>query len=368
MTPSSSPEPKSKMRRRVRPHSSPGAPPGTLVADPNALPTKLHVIAYTPEDLVDEKPEDPARLKALLEKYSVVWLNVTGLADVETIRKIGEIFGLHPLALEDVINTHQRPKIEPYDGFDFFILQMANASDPVDIEQLAIFLGPRFVITFQERPGDCFGPIRERLSRSAGPFRRAGPDYLAYAIVDSVVDFFFPLLEGYGEKLDALEDAVVLEGDPRMARRIHEVKRELLVFRRAVWPLRDALNSWLRDPSPRLSDATRVYLRDCYDHCVQIIDLLETYRELAADLMDVYLSSINNRMNQVMKVLTLIATIFIPTTFIASIYGMNFHYMPELEWHWGYFYALGLMAAVALGLLFVFFRLGFFGKRSKDTD
>jgi magnesium transporter len=230
-------------------------------------------------------------------------------------------------------------------------------------EQLSLFLGQGFVVTFQERVGDCFDPVRARL-RKGGPIRTRGPDYLTYALIDALVDSWFPVLEQHGERLEDLEDEILVHPARRTIARIHELRRDLMALRRAVWPLRDALGALCRDPTPLIAGETRTYLRDCYDHAVQIIDLLESGRELSADLTDAYLSNINNRMNEIMKVLAVIATIFLPLSFIASVYGMNFHTdkspwnMPELAWRFGYPFALGLMVLTVIGMLFFFWRRG----------
>jgi magnesium transporter len=282
---------------------------------------------------------------------------VDGLGDADTVRKIGETFGLHPLALEDVINVHQRPKVEPYEKYLFIVMQMLLAGEKLDTEQLSLFLGGNFVLTFQEQPGgDCFAPIRDRIRKNHGTMRAAGPDYLAYSLLDAVVDYYFPVLERSGERLETVEQEVVTQPGRETVARIHEIKRDLLLLRRAVWPMREALNSLLREDTPFITRETRTYLRDCYDHSVRIIDILETDRETAFGLLETYLSSVSNRMNEVIKVLTIIATIFMPLTFIAGVYGMNFTHLPELNWPWGYPLVLGLMAVIAAGMLLYFRR------------
>ena len=255
------------------------------------------------------------------------------------------MFGLHPLALEDTVNLHQRPKVETYDGYLFIVLRMPVALPSTDgvsasrleTEQVTMALGRDFVVTFQERSGDCFGPVRHRLRNPGGQIRQRGPDYLAYALIDAAIDAFFPILEAYGEQVEELEDDVVSQPGNRQIARIHELKRNLLTARRALWPLRDMVNALLREDSPLIDKQTLIYLRDCHDHASQLIDMIETYREICSGLVDIHLSSVSNRMNEVMKVLTIIATIFIPLTFIAGVYGMNFDphagplSMPELE-------------------------------------
>ena len=248
--------------------------------------------------------------------------------------------------------------MEQYETYDFIVARMANRVDAVAMEQLGLFLGDRFVVMFQEAPGDCFEPVRERLRKQQGRIRNLGADYLAYAILDATIDFYFPVLEHYGEALDGLEEEVLRGSDAKMPSRLHGLKRDLLTFRRALWPLRDALNTWLRDSGPRLTPETRIYLRDGYDHVAQLLDLLETYRELAADLLDIHLSVLNTRMNEVMKVLTIISTIFIPMTFIASIYGDELQVYARVgcAWRWGYPFALLVMGLIAAGMVRYFKR------------
>jgi magnesium transporter len=344
--------------RRSRRRAAPGSPPGTLLPDPQAPRPIMQVIAYGQAEFIEKDIASPDEIPPLLGKYPVLWLNVDGLGDAEAIRKFGEIFSIHPLALEDVVNAHQRPKVEPYDKYLFIVLQMLLTGPRLDTEQLSLFLGTDFVLTFQEHPGDCFAPIRERIRKNHARIRCAGPDYLAYSILDAVVDYYFPALERYGEQLEDLEQEVVTKPARQTLARIHEVKRDLLALRRAVWPAREALNSLVRDESPFIARETRTYLRDCYDHAVRVIDIIETDRETAFGLLETYLSSMSNRMNEIMKVLTIIATIFIPLTFIVGIYGMNFTNMPELHAPWGYPGVMILMGVIAGGMLLYFRRKG----------
>lgn len=329
----------------------------------------VQVIAYDERGLVEHGPEALAKLAELLERWRVVWVNVDGLGDTQLVTQLGQALGLHGLALEDAVNTHQRPKFDAYDDHLFVIARMATlVRDQLDTEQLALCVGRGFVVTFQEgKPGDCLDPVRDRLRRSAGRVRSEGADYLAYALLDAVVDHYFPLLESLGEKLDELEQRIVSRAPESTPSDIVRLKHDLLIFRRALWPLREALSNISRESGPFIADTTRPYLRDCYDHVIQLVDVLEIYRELASTLMDVYLSTVSNRMNEVMKVLTVIATIFIPLTFVAGVYGMNFDpaaspwNMPELHWHYGYPLSLLLMAAIAVGLLWYFRRRGWLG-------
>ncbi len=361
---------KRSVRRRRRRHERrppPGTAPGTLSVDPAAPPPVMQVIAYGPDGLVEQAVSDLAALPPLLARYPVTWLNVDGLGDVATIRRLGELFGLHPLALEDAVSAHQRAKVEEYKEHLFIVVRTFELREHLEGEQVSIFLGKRFVVTFQERAGDCWGPVRERLRAPTSRMREAGADYLAYALIDAGIDSYFPIIESYGERLETLEDEVIVRPTRATISAIHEIRRELLGLRRAVWPLREAINTCIRDQTGFFREETRVYLRDCYDHTFQVIDLLETYRELGSGLMETYLSSIGNRTNEVMRVLTIIATIFIPLTFIAGVYGMNFKTeaspwnMPELGWRWGYPFCLALMAGVSAALLVYFRRKGWLG-------
>jgi len=319
----------------------------------------MQVMAYGPAEFVEQDIPSADAIAPFLGQWPVVWLNVDGLGDAEAIRRFGEIFGIHPLALEDVINVHQRPKVEPYEKYLFIVMQMLLTGEKLDTEQLSLFLGSNFVLTFQEQPGgDCFAPIRERIRKNHGRIRAAGPDYLVYSLLDAVVDNYFPILERAGERLETVEQEVVTQPRNETLARIQAIKRDLLLLRRAVWPMREALNSLLRDDTPFIARETRTYLRDCYDHSVRIIDILETDRETSFGLLETYLSSVSNRMNEIIKVLTIITTIFMPLTFIAGIYGMNFAHMPELNWPWAYPLVMGLMAAIAAAMLVYFRRKG----------
>jgi magnesium transporter len=345
-------------RRRV----PPGSPPGTLVPDPNESPPRISVIAYGPDDLVEADVERIADLPPYLSSWPVTWVNVDGLGDVGVLQELGALFGLHRLALEDVINLHQRAKVDDYGERLFLVTHMASlAAMDLQIEQMSMFVGPAFLLTFQHLPGDCLGPVRLRLRGGNGNLRRSGPDYLAYALIDAALDGFFPVLEVLGERLEELEVGILDDPTPATRHQIHQIRHGLLSLRRTIWPQREALNQLVRDPIPLVAPETRVYLRDAYDHVIQLIDLVEAYREFASDLTDLYLSSVSTRMNEVVKVLTIISTIFIPLSFVAGVYGMNFDTtwpwnMPELGWRFGYLLALGLMAAVAAVLLAYFRR------------
>jgi len=351
----------------------PGTAPGTLVADPRAHAGTVRLIAYDGETIEEVADAGLADIGRARDRGLRLWVDVGGLADIGLIEKIGEAFDLHPLALEDVVNTHQRPKAEEFDDHLFVVTRIPVGAHDTDIrtaetEQISIFVGRAFVLTFRERPDDCFEPVRARLRQAKGRLRESGPDYLMYCLVDTAADTFFPMLEAYGERLEDLETRVALKAPPGTIEDIHRIKRDMLAIRRALWPQREMINSLIRDESPLVEPATKIYLRDCYDHAVQLMDILETHREIASSLVDIYLSTVSARLNEIMKVLTTIATIFIPLSFIASVYGMNFDRdvspwnMPELGWRFGYLFALGLMLATATGLIWYLRRRHWIGK------
>ena len=341
-----------KKRKRRKTQRTLGAPPGHLTAPPDAQPSKVHVITYDDTHLVESE-------KLTKVKHRVTWIDVVGLGDTSLIEKVGKRAGMHPLALEDVVHPHQRPKFEDYDEGLFVVARVAREVDgSTDIEQVSLFLGKEFVVTFQERSGDAFEPVRQRIRNAQGRVRTQGPAYLFYALLDSIVDAMFPLLEAFDEKQEAL-DAHVFDSTPETMAQIHEIQRELMAIRRAVLPLREAINRLTRSDHPLLDPDVRLYLRDCHDHLTQQCDLLDGQREVAKSQLDASISQLGHRSNEVMKVLTMIATIFIPLSFIAGLYGMNFDTayetnMPELRSPWGYVGVLSVMATLALSMLWFF--------------
>lgn len=354
-------------RRHRKPKHAVGAPPGTLVTHPDASPTVVRVIAFNPDTLVEQKVEDIGSLPDFLKAYEVTWINVEGLGNVEMIEKLGELMGLHRLALEDVLHGHQRSKAEDYESHLFIVVRMVSLNEGLETEQLSMFLGEKYVLTFQERPGDPLEPVRERLRRPSGKIRERGTNYLLYAILDAVIDGYFPVLETIGEKLEQFEDEIIERPTRGMIGTIHDIKRDLLKLRRTGWPLREVANALIRDHESFFSEYTRMYLRDCYDHAIQVMDLVENYRDISSGLMEVYLSSVSNKMNEVMQVLTVIATIFIPLTFVAGVYGMNFNpetspwNMPELNWYLGYPIVWLVMLAVTFAMVLFFRSKGWLG-------
>jgi magnesium transporter len=349
-------------------HHKPGDIPGTINIDPDAVKPKIRLIDYNEVDLVDRENITPQECSEFLDTKSVSWVDVQGLGSIEIIDALGEVFELNRLVLEDVVNMAERPKLEEYEDQLVLIARMVMPKKKkcgFHSEQVSFVLGQHYLLTIQEEPRrDCFNPVRHRIKLNRGIIRKHGSDYLAYSLLDAIVDGFFPVLEKYGERIEDLEDEVILNPTRSTLQEIYKVRRELLQLRRAIWPQRDVINALIRDSGELISNEVRLHLRDCYDHSVQVIDMVETYRELASGLMDVYLSAVSNKMNEIMKVLTVISSIFIPLTFIAGIYGMNFnteksqYNMPELNWAWGYPLCLAMMAAIAGGLIFFFWRRG----------
>jgi magnesium transporter len=338
----------------------PGTPPGTLVGPDSAAPTRISVLTWTRESATLEPMPSIDAALARVTPGAMAWIDIDGLGDVGVLTRLGERFGLHPLALEDVLNVPQRPKVERYDKHLFIVMRTMRLVDGAVVEeQVSAFLGPDWLITIQERSdGDCFGSVRDAIRTGRGRVREAGTDYVAYLVLDSVVDAYFPVIEHFGERMHALENAAIADSGDGVLPEMQQIRHELLALRRAVWPMREEVGILLREESPLVSAETRVFLRDVYDHAVQALEIVESLRETAVSVMEVYLSVQNQRLNEIMKVLTVIATLFIPLTFIASIYGMNFQHMPELEWRYGYPFALGLMAVTAGALLLYFRRKG----------
>ena len=342
----------------------PGAAPGTLNIEADSPPPTIVLIDYNETKATRLPLETPEACSPYLNTESVSWVDVVGLGNEDILQRLGQVFQLHPLVLEDVVNVPQRPKIEHYDDQLVIIAWMVMPKPNEDgfwSEQVSFVLGKHYLLTVQEEPmRDCFGPVRARIRNNQGRVRNTGADYLAYALLDAVIDGFFPVLEDYGERIETLEDEVILKPTPQTLQKIYQVRRELLALRRSIWPQRSAINKLIRDGSSLISPDVQIYLRDCYDHAIQVLDMVETYRELASSLMDVYLSSVGNKMNEIMKVLTIISTIFIPLTFIAGVYGMNFKYMPELNWTWGYFLCWLVMILISILLFYFFWCRGWF--------
>jgi len=337
-----------------------GLPPGTLihVGERKTEEVRITFMDYDEHDFQEKQVSNIEDCFQFKDTTTVTWINIDGLHDVSIIEKIGRRFELHPLILEDILNTGQRPKCEDYEKCLFMVLKMLtydDASNSVRSEQVSVVLGENFVISFQEAVGDVFEQIRERIRNAKGRIRKLSADYLAYTLIDAIVDNYFLILEKMGERIESMEDELLTDPSNRTAGMIHALKRELMFLRKSVWPLRELVNTLDKTESLLINDVTKPYLRDVYDHTIQVIDTVENFRDMVSGMLDIYLSSISNRMNAVMKVLTIIATIFIPLTFIAGVYGMNFKYMPELEWRWAYPALWLVMAVIVLGMV-VYFR------------
>ncbi len=352
---------------RASRRTQPGALPGTIAVDPAAPRSKIHLIAFDDARIEEVDLDRPQAARAYIERFPCVWIDVRGLGDSDLIAEVGEEFGIHGLALEDVVNTHQRPKSEEYDDQLFLVMRMLNANTPGQSEQLSIFLGSRFVVTFLESENERFDPILRRLREHKGRIRELGPDYLAYTLIDFVIDEYFPRLDAVGERLDELELSVTRDPAVEMLEEIHTSRRELLFLRRTMAATRELVNSLIRDTGSEVTAETKLFLRDCYDHTIQILEIVESQREIATGVLEIYLSSVNNRMNDVMRVLTVIATLFIPLTFLVGLYGMNFDTnaspwnMPELRWKFGYPILIVLMTVLVVVELVVFRRRGWLG-------
>jgi len=339
-----------------------GLPPGTLVhiGEKRAGEPKITLIDYDEANFQERDVKTVEECFSFREKPTVTWINVEGVHHVEVVEKLGNCFGLHPLVLEDILNTDQRPKMEIYGDYIYIVVKMLYGSDPnrlVEAEQVSLILGSNFVISFQEgKEGDVFNPVRERIRSGKGLIQKMGSDYLAYSLIDTIVDNYFLVLESLGERIELLEEELVAHPTTTTLHGIQKFKNEMIFMRRVVWPLREVISGLGRKESPLIKETTEIYLRDVYDHTVQVMDAIEVYREMLSGMLDIYLSSVSNRLNSVMKVLTIIATIFMPLTFIAGIYGMNFKYMPELESRWGYPVVWLVVVIIGVSMLIYFKR------------
>ena len=349
----------------------PGTSPGTLQHHEKrrGSPLRLSVIDYTEGEFTECELATAEESRHYLENDTLTWIHVQGDAEAETIRQLGACFGLHPLALEDVINSGQRPKVDDYDEHLFIVMSHAArdaGAGSVQMEQVSVFAGRNFLISFHPGGNDPFEPVRRRLRNDGGRIRGRGIDYLLYALLDLIVDEGFPVLELLGDDIEQLENELLDKPTRDLLPRLHQLKRTLLIMRRMLWPQREVVNSLLRDDSGIISDEHQIYFRDCYDHTIQVMDLIETYRDVITGLVDIYLSSVSYRLNEIMRVLTVIATIFIPLTFIVGVYGMNFHNgdspwaMPELRWYYGYPLVWLLIIGVLVGMLIYFRRRRWF--------
>ncbi len=338
-----------------------GMSPGTLVHVGEQKIDKARITAVNyDQDRLEEKEliriEDSFAYK---DSPPVSWINIDGLHDVELIEKVGTHFNIHSLTLEDIVHTGQRPKVEDFEDYIYLVFKMLKFDETtghIASEQVSLILGSRYLISFQEAEGDVFNFVRERIRKGRMRIRKSGPDYLAYALIDAAVDHYFLILEKIGEKVEQFEDRLHSEPTPEILQNIHNLKREILYFRKQVWPIREVLNTWQKTESALVQETNKIFISDVYDHTIQVIDTIESFRDIISGMMDLYLSTVSNKMNEVMKVLTIIATIFIPLTFVAGIYGMNFKFMPELEWKWSYLVLWILLIVIFLSMLSFFKR------------
>ncbi|MBD3867240.1 MAG: magnesium/cobalt transporter CorA [Acidobacteria bacterium] len=356
------------MRRRTKPPV--GSRPGTLVIDSAAQAPTIRLMTYTNSDLAEHAVAGVDELQALIPAEGVSWIDVHGLGDLHTLETLGKLFSIHPLALEDVVHVPTRPKAEAYEHNLLIITRMIRVSGDCDVdsEQFSILVGSNYVLTLQEWDGDVLEPVRQRLRAGRGIIRSAGAGYLGYAILDTIVDAYYPVIEVVADRLEQMEERVMTDPSPKTLRELNRLKNVLIRIRRSVAPQREAVNSLVRDENDFLNDTTRLYLRDTYDHCVSSSEAVENSREFVNGLMNTYLTVISNRMNEVMKTLTILMSIFVPVTFMAGLYGMNFDSMPELHWKWSYPVLLLAMLMVAGGMLLYFRRLGWIGSRTRETD
>jgi magnesium transporter len=337
-----------------------GASPGTLIhiGEQRVDETRITLIDYDEANLQERVLDSIEEAFLLKDLPTVTWINIDGLHQLDIIEKVGRHFNIHPLVLEDIVNTGQRPKTEEFEDLIFVVLKMLHYNEnqeEITSEQFSLVLGPNFLISFQEIQGDVFRTVRERIHKPKTRIRKAGCDYLAYALIDAIVDNYFLILEKLGENIETLEEDLLENPGPETLQTLHEMKREMIYLRKQIWPIREMINSLVKNESSLINESTRLFFRDIYDHTIQIIDTIESYRDVLAGMLDIYLSTLSNKMNEVMKVLTIIATIFIPITFIAGIYGMNFKFMPELEWRWGYVMVWAVIAVV-VGIMISYFK------------
>lgn len=343
-----------------------GMPPGTLlhVGDMRSEKIKISMLSYNKDEWMEKQCSQVEELFENKATADVDWVHLSGIHRVDIIEKIGTVFNIHPLVLEDIVNANQRPKLEESKDYIYIVLKMiyyVESTQSIEFEQVSMIVGSNYIISFQENDNQIFHQIRERIKNTNAKIRTLGPDYLAYALIDCIVDYYYVALEYLGEKIESLEDELMLDPGPHVLKEIHSLKTEMLFVRKAIWPLREIINVLSRGDSSLFQQSTLIYLRDVYDHVIQVIDTVEMYRDMVTSMFDIYISSVSYKLNEVMKVLTIIATIFIPLTFIVGLYGMNFKYMPELEWEWGYPAVLLLMAIISTMMVMYFRRKKWIG-------
>lgn len=349
-------------------HTKVGARPGTLVIPKEAPAPNITSIHYSETTHRSDVVESVEQLTEAFNEKEFTWVDVQGFGDRSVMRKLGELFSLHPLLLEDVVNVPQRPKTEAYADQLLVVIRMVRLHSDTDssgpdyeMEQVSMVIAKNYLITFQEKHGDILDPVRKRLAANKGLIRKRGPDYLAYVVADTIVDAYYPVLESVGDRLESLESDVIDNPSPAVLGELNRLKNELINLRRSIWPQREAINELVRGDHNLITEEVSVFLRDTYDHCIQTSEVAEMYREMSTGLMNTYLSSIANRTNDVMKVLTIVSSIFVPLTFMAGIYGMNFEHMPELHYKYSYAILCIAMVAVAIGMLIFFWRKGWIG-------
>lgn len=356
---------KPSVTKRITRHKilRPGTSPGTLIPTiqngDSASKTTLELIDYTENDLLEREINTIEEVLPYKDKESVTWLNITGLQNVKIIEEIQAKFNIHPLICEDIISTNQRPKIELFDDYIVIILQMLKLKDNIlENEQVSIIIGKHYLLSFKETPGDIFSMVKQRIRNGKGRIRKNTSDYLAYALIDTIIDNYFVILEKLSDHMELLEEGLLTHPSHKTLQSIIALKHELLLMRKSIWPLREVINRLNKTETSLIATQTEPFIRDLYDHTIQIIDTIETLRDFTSSMVDVYLSSVSNRMNQIMKVLTIISTIFIPLTFLAGLYGMNFENLPELRWQYGYFALLGFMFIVSCIMMYFFYKKG----------
>ncbi|MGE0754688.1 MAG: magnesium/cobalt transporter CorA [Alphaproteobacteria bacterium] len=366
--------------RRMKPTSykRPGSSPGMLTASPEAHPSEIYVLAYGPDGYIEHQCKEAAEISEFIQEWPVVWVHVVGLSNVKMIGKIGEMFSLERLLLEDVLDTSGRAKVEYYDQYIFTTIKRGQITQQVGSEQISIFLKKNLVIVFEEQSPRSFDQVRARVRRGTGKIRQCGTDYLYYALLDEMIDNYFPVLDKLNHQLVQIEDEIMsgsqsLQGKDAI-QQIHTTKSDLLLLHRMIWPTGDIINTLIRQETPLVTKNTRTYLRDCYDHCIQANELTQFYRDMASGLLNTFLAYEGHKTNEIVKVLTMISAVFIPLTFISGLYGMNFNHadspynMPELHWRFGYPFVLALMASVALGMLVFFRRRGWLGANGSSAS
>lgn len=348
-------------KHRKKHSSKTGLPPGTLihVGEEKTTTSRITLLNYDETQMQESVLETVNQCAPFHQAASVSWINLDGLSQVEILEKFGKEFKLHPLVLEDILHTEQRPKLEDHGDYIYIVLRMLSYNAQrraVDSEQMSLILGSNFVLSFQEEPGDVFDAVRMRIRNDKGQIRKLGADFLLYALLDAVVDQYFVILEELGDDIEALEEEVLANPRADVLQTLHRLKREMIYLRKAVWPLREIINVLARDGSPLMQKQTLIYVRDLYDHAIRVMDTVETFRDLISGMADIYLSSLSNRTNVIMKVLTVITTTFMPLTLITGIFGMNFKYIPGLEDSWGFFAVIGTMLLISITMLVLFRR------------